>query len=362
MLFLFFSIFKTQTNKLILMSVGIKALFFVSKPLELLGAIEAKKQFNITEATLIYSCRPGLDRDAIEFLIKKSPDWVETTFIKHKPYYGKFWVALIKRLQQTKYDYLFTRAFAESAYFVHNLKYSEHILLDDGMATINISEEFKNEKNLTKRFSLFRGIDKKGFKYNLISKLYSLSGIITEKPVDKIGFFSFYDLPEIINQKVYKNKKEWLNNLKTEGNITPIDDTIYIVGTNVVGASILRSEDYFSTIKKIKTNLNTDKQLVYIPHPNESDSFLAKLEDVGISIQIKKYNIELDFLLNNLQPTHIVGTISTALITLKLIYSDALKVDYFTFESEALSEENKNTLQHIYKYQDKYLNKIELNY
>ena len=45
------------------------ALFFISKPLELLGAIEAKTQFDIKNAVLVYSCKKNKDRATIEFLL-----------------------------------------------------------------------------------------------------------------------------------------------------------------------------------------------------------------------------------------------------------------------------------------------------
>lgn len=135
------------------------ALFFISKPLELLGAIEAKTQFDIKNAVLVYSCKKNKDRATIEFLLKKEKIWNTVIFVKPKPYYGLFWVRLIKKLQKEKYTYLFTRAFSTSAYFIHNLEFEKHMLLDDGTATIKIHKEFLKNKNLNKRFSLFGGLN-----------------------------------------------------------------------------------------------------------------------------------------------------------------------------------------------------------
>ena len=81
----------------------LKSLFFVSKPLELLGAIEAKRQFNLKDCILVYSCKANKDKKTIEFLIKNHSDWTEVIFVKSKPYYGFFWVRLINKLKYSSH-------------------------------------------------------------------------------------------------------------------------------------------------------------------------------------------------------------------------------------------------------------------
>ena len=338
-----------------------KSLFFVSKPLELLGAIEAKKQLHISNAILVYSCKEGGDKKTLEFLIKKDNTWDEVIFVKSKPYYGFFWVRLLRRLQKEKFQYLFTRAFAASAYFIHNLTYEKHFLLDDGMATITISKEFQKHGNLTKRFSLFRGLNKKGVKYDFISYLYKAFDILTEKSVSNVNFFTFYSLPEIPNQTVILNKMTWLNELKKNSPNPPLKDTVFIIGTNVVGAKILEASSYLETILKIK-EYYTQKTIVYIPHIREADTFCDALAKQGIIIQKNTYTIELDFLLKNTIPYHIAGTISTALITLKMIYGSSVNIDYFNLNATDLSTKNNQVVAEVYNYQNKHLNSISLNY
>ena len=337
------------------------AVFFVSKPLELLGSIEAKKQFGLSRAILVYSCKEGIDKRTIEYLIEKAPIWDEVIFIRKKPYYGYFWVKLIKRLQKEKFQYLFSRAFAESSYFIHNLNYNEHILLDDGSATINISENFKKDFNLTKRFSLFKGINKKGFKYDFITWLYSLYGIHVEKEVSKVSFFTFYDIHPTKNHMVYKNNMQWLNSMKSSKDVETIEDKVFIVGTNVLDEGILSESDYLETMFKIKAHY-IDKDIFYIPHNNETDSVLKTLSDNGITIKHNTFNIELDFLIANQIPCYIAGSISTALMTLKLIYGNSINVDFFTFNRNKIFPDQLEAIDVIYEYQDKYINKIEMVY
>jgi len=338
-----------------------KSLFFVSKPLELLGAIEAKNQFNISESILVYSCKDNADKKTIEYLIEVHSDWSEVIFIKSKPYYGLFWVKLIKKLQKNHYEHLFTRAFSTAAYFIHNLSYHKHYLLDDGMATINISKEFISNGNLTKRFSLFRGQDNVGLKYTFISFIYKTFKIYVEKDVNSVNFFTFYSLEETQNQTTVLNKMQWLKQLKKPTSSIKSKEVIYVIGTNVVGAKILSLKEYLKTILLIKEHYPT-KKICYIPHLREEDSFIDSIKEHGISIQKNKFTIELDFILNNSIPYHIAGTISTALITLKKIYGDQIKVDYFNFDFSKISSKNHQTLVEIYKYQNKFINPIHLEY
>lgn len=334
-----------------------RALFFISKPQELLGAIEAREQFNISKSTLLYSCKEGIDKTTIEYLIHTSGHWHDVIFVKPKPYYGYFWVKLLKLLKTQHFNYVFTRAFASSAYVIHNLNYNEHILLDDGSVTVVISKEFKDNGNLTKRFSLFKGLNKNGFKYKTISWLYSLFNISVEKPINKISFFTFINLPKIKHQNVYKNKMNWLNSLKESGSLKTLDNTIFVVGTDFCGAKILSVNAYIEELLKIKMHYNT-KKLVYIPHPRENDAFLNSLKQHGFGIRKNKYNIELDFLLANEIPKYITGTVSTALITMKLIYGDATHVEYFKIDDNKLVEPHKSNFKNVYRYQKQYLNEV----
>ena len=339
----------------------LKSLFFVSKPLELLGAIEAKKQFNLLHTVLVYSCKDNADKITIEFLIKNHSDWSEVIFVKNKPYYGLFWVKLINKLKKENYQYLFTRGFSAAAYFVHNLSYKKHFLLDDGAATINISREFMANRNLTKRFSLFRGLNKTGKKYALISFIYKILNVSVEKEVNSANFFTFYDIKESNKLEVVINKMKWLKELSKTTSPIQHKEIVYVIGTDIIQCKILNEDDYLNTIMLIKNHYPT-KKIYYIPHLNEQESFINLIKEHGVYIQKNKFTIELDFILNNITPLYVAGTISTALISLKLIYGSQIKVDYFNFDSSKTSIKNNQILDEIYNYQNKFINPIQIKY
>lgn len=335
-----------------------KSLFFVSKPLEMLGAIEARYQFKIDEAILVLKVEKN-DKKTVDFLIEKSGNWNNIIITNNKSSYGLSWLKLTKKLKKEKYQYLFTRAFSIAAYFVNNLNYKECYLLDDGAATIAIADKIQNEGNLTKQFSLFRGKNKSGFKYDLIQKIYSLNSIEVEKKVDNINFFTYYDLSSFGNLKFVENKFSWLHSIKKPSEKD--ENKVYLLGTNVVNGNIMFFDDYLETLNKI-SQYYREKEIIYIPHGRENTEHLNQIKQIdNLEIRKNKFNVELDFLLNNVTPKYIAGTITTALITLKLIYKEA-RIDFFNFENEKVFKEKREVVNNLYNYQNKYINYRKLDY
>lgn len=336
-----------------------KSVFFVSKPLEMLGAIEARQQFRIDETILALKVEKN-DKKTIDFLIEKSGNWKIIIRTNNKSSYGLSWLKLIKKLQKENYQYLFTRAFPIASYFVNNLNYKECYLLDDGTATIAIANQFQKEENLTKQFSLFRGKNKSGFKYNLVEKIYNLNSISIENEVKNIKFFTYYDLSNLKNVKFIQNKFEWLDLVKND-KAKIESNTVFLLGTNVVNGNIMLFEDYLLTLERI-SNFYSEKKVVYIPHGRENKEHLDIIEKIeNFSIRKNEFNVELDFLLKNETPQHIAGTITTALITLKLIYKDAT-IDFFNFDNEKVFRDKREVVNNLYDYQEKYINYNKLDY
>lgn len=325
----------------------------------MLGAIEAREQFSITNTLLIIKSDKRQD-STINFLIEKSGGWNNIIRTKKKTSYGISWLKLVKKLKKEKYKYLFTRAFPIASYFVNNLNYEKLYILDDGVATIAIAKEYRNAGNLTKRFSLFKGKNKVGFKYDLIQKIYASNKIKIEENVTDVNFFTFYDLPNYEKDGYVQNNFTWLHSLKKDSERKG-NNKVYLIGTAVVDSKILLFEDYFTTLKRI-SEFYKDKEIVYVPHKREDSKELKILEkELSFKIRRNKFNIELDFLLKNEYPTHITGTISTALIILNGIYKESV-IDFFNFDDTKIIENKKKVIIDVYKYQEKYINYNRLDY
>ena len=336
-----------------------KSLFFVSKPLEMLGAIEARHQFKIDKAILVLKVERG-DENTVDFLIEKSGNWNDIIRTNNNSSYGLSWLKLTKKLKKEGYQYLFTRAFPIASYFVNNLNYKKCYLLDDGVATIAIANKFQKEGNLTKQFSLFRGKNKSGFKYDLIQKIYSLNSIEVERNINDVSFFTYYDLSSFEKINFVKNKFSWLNSVKNKEEKSE-ENKIYLLGTNVVNGNIMLFGDYLETLNKI-SQYYKDKEIIYIPHGREKAEHLNQIKQIdNFQIRKNKLNVELDFLLNDEIPKYIAGTITTALITLKLIYNEAA-IDFFNFENDKVFEDKRKVVNDLYDYQKRYINFKEIKY
>lgn len=333
-----------------------KALFFISKPLEMLAAIEAREQFNVGSTYLVIKAKKN-DLETIQFLIQKSGNWSKVIYSKKKTSYGLSWVILLKKLKKIKFDLLFIRAFPIASYFIHNLKYKTFYLLDDGNATINISSEFKNKQNLKSRLSLF-GLKDDKFKYRLITKIYTFLGIKIKNDVSRISFFTFYQLDEVLNQMVVINQMNWLCKLKYDNHLNELNNSVFIVGTNVCNAQIINEFDYFDYLKGLISHY-PDKKVFYIPHKREKGCFLQKIQNnLNLEIRTTKFNLELDFLLNNEIPMNLVGSISTALLTMKFMYKNTIDVRFSKFNEVKINSEYKEELNRIYDFQSKYISPI----
>lgn len=336
-----------------------KSIFFISKPLELLGAIEAREQFKLSDCILVIKS-DKYDDTTINFLIEKSGGWNSIIRTKKKSSYGVSWLKLVRKLKKEDYQYLFVRAFPIASYFVNNLNYEKCFLLDDGTATIEIAMNCKTEEYFTKRFSLFKGKNKKGVKYTLVEKIYKTYDISIEKEVNDIIFFTYFNLENLGLQNVVKNEFKWLKILK-KGSKEQDENSIYLLGSNVVNAHLLSFEDYFVTLRKI-SDFYEGKEIIYIPHPRENEEHLKKMtNELSFLLRKKKLNVELDFIISDEVPNHIVGTMTSALITLKMIFNEA-KVNFFNLYDEKVDSSRKDVVKEIYKYQEQYIDYNRLDY
>lgn len=339
------------------------SLVYVYRPLELIGAIEAREKFGIKNATLFIHYYKA-DIDTHKFLLKQYPNWDEVIWLEFEGNeYGEKLVKFLKKFRKKEYQFLLTRAFKSASYFVHNLKYEKMFLLDDGSATINIYKDLVNEKRLTNRFHLFKGEENNRIrsKQKKIMLKYIFQGICISKPVDYVNFFTFYDIKSNENCTVVKNDFHWLNSFKKK-NVNVKEGAVYFIGTNFINAGILNYYDYLQTLIKVKEKYKT-KNIYYLPHPNEDEGFSKLLESgLGYKIRKNKINVELSFMIENEVPEIVAGTASTALTTVSSLYGDILSVEYFNINMDKITRRNRKNLESIYQYQEKMLKKITLSY
>ncbi len=337
-----------------------KSLFLVNSPLEMISAIEARAHFSITKTKLLLYIS-DTDKKVIRFLLKKSGKWDDIKWISRKSYYGLSWIRLIKKLKKENYNYFLSPIGSLTSHFLFNLKFKKHYFLDDGTLTLTLADYYKKNKDISKKMSLFEGKDKYGIKYNLIEWLHKIFNHKFRGVHVAPNFFTFFDIKDWEGQTVILNNFNWFNSLSNNKEASKkIDEIVYIIGTALVTDKILSLEYYISILKKMK-NKYSDKKIIYIFHRRETKEQLKKIKkETGILIQENEYLIEIDFFMNNIIPTHIVGTVSTALFTLKKIYGHNLKIDTFSIETNQIANNHQIGFKAVLESQNKYVDNIYL--
>lgn len=339
-----------------------QSLVYITRPLELIGAIEAREQFEIQNAILVINY-DKVDVNTHQFLLKKYPNWKEIIWLEiDNNYYAARWVKLLKKLRKNDYEFFLTRSFRTASYFVHNLNYEKMFLLDDGSATINIHKSLLERKNLNNRFHLFKGEENDPIRSKQKKRMLKLwlQGINVSNPVAYVNFFTFYDIKSNEHCSVVKNEFKWLNNFKTN-NIKKLEDVVYFVGNNVINEGVLKYYDYLQTLIKVKAYYH-NKILYYLPHPNEDEGFSKLIESLGFIIKKNKVNIELSFMIEREVPEIVTGTVSTALTTLSYLYGDQISIEYFDLNMDNVTKRWKKQIESMYSYQEERLKKISISY
>ncbi len=327
-----------------------KSLFFVSSPLEMICAIEARSQFKTTNNILVLYLF-DLDKKIIESINSLTDTWQQIhTLERSSINYGKKWIVLTNTLKKDKYQYLFTGGMTFSAHFLHNINYQKQYFLDDGTLTLTNVSYFKKHGNLTKKMSLFPGHNKTKIKHKLNEALHNLFGHKLRGKWEKLNLFTFFDFNKHQNIHVKKNKLLWFEKVKSEKELTVNNNLVYVIGTPLVFAKVVSEEYYHTLLHKIEVYF-ADKKIVYIPHRWERKEDVNKVKSVfNFDIKKNKTIIELDFLTQGVLPKHIAGTTSTALFTLKHLYPNA--TTYTTgIDLENVFNEKKDAFKAILEYQ-----------
>ncbi len=149
-----------------------------------------------------------------------------------------------------------------------------------------------------------------------------------------VDFFTFFEFAPFKHQTLYPNRFSYLK--QRFSHITYTDESILYLGAE---PGLKNPDDYFNLFQHI-VDQYSDKSVVYIPHRQESPEKLALIVEKFPKVRVQKldYPVELFGLFNDSIPTQIVSFMSTALLTLSVIY-DKVSVQAYKFPGELLKEE-----------------------
>ncbi len=325
-------------------------LFIVRSPLQLINAIEAKHYFSTQNNILCLIHNQSTINSTQMYQLLKFDSWNETIELNRGNQKNSFLknIQLIKRLSKKQYQYIFTGHLGNiNIALISSLKKEKVFLIDDGTATLKLHQNILNP-NIKSKKSLNTLI--REYRYKIFGLQSSLKN-------EQINYFTFFELlphqqEEIIQHHFSFIKKLFLNKPKESDNV------IYLLGQNFIELGAVEEEIYIQYLKKI-IHYYKNKKIIYYPHRAESiNQKYKELNSRTFQIKESKQPIEIEFLINNIYPSHIASFTSSALFSLHQIFPKA-SIDSFIIKPEDLLT-HKEIIQMLYDSQDRSINQINL--
>lgn len=325
-------------------------LYIVASPLQLICVLEYKLLINDKEGTLILV----QDRLAPTALSDMSVGTNWGKIIKIRNRNGIDYIRQIYHLVRLKLffsvDKLIIgdlRGYNISSMATMNFKIKDKIVLvDDGSATLTLKKNYIDKGEL-----YLHNHERSGAKVKFKLLLFRLLNL-NYKFIPSITLFTFFrdkeftDDPSVIYHSFDCLKKTEINEFNTQSNI------VYFIGGPYVETDLMRGSDYLSILLKVKNKLSfvEDVKWIYVAHRRENDDNLKHIKsETGMNVVRFNKPIELSFISAKEKPVNVVSLYSTALYSLKILFSPeniiAIKPNMVIFPKE-----NHNEISMVYKY------------
>ena len=315
--------------KIVRIGIDLNNIFIIGTPLQLLNAIEAAEHFKLENNILIIVHR-SLEANRVQIdQIRSLYKWKEIIDIEYSKNSSLLkYVSLVKYLKKSVYKYIFiSKLEVVPKIILANVQKEKVFLLDDGIMTISLYENNIKKGKINK--------------YNFKELRFLFFGLKI-KIKDKINLFTYFDLEPTNGIQIVKNELNFLKDKYLKG--ASFDSSnIYFLGHP--STRYITDDKYVESIHNLVKN--STKKVIYIPHRGESQklkSLICSMDSPNFSVIDINMPVELYFLENKIYPTNVVAYFSTALITLKRIYSDC----EISFIPISLDNDFNNILKNIY--------------
>ncbi len=321
----------------------------------MLNALEARATFKADINILVIKLLDNQNTNAQIASMVNTTNWEKVFYIKRSKLSINFlrdlWLLRKLKKQIKQFDRVFMGDFIpwNIRVFAQNLDCEELILLDDGLATIAV------QNNYIKYPNTFHNTKNKPYQKAKVAKyLFGLGGQI-EQP---IHLFSSFQLKALPQQTIYENKFSVIKSKIAKCDSTVMDDTMYIIGSPYVEKHMLRKTSYLSLLRQIKEK-HSQLKLIYISHRAESKENLQDIESL-LACKVEQFDsiLEIAFIKYQIHPVHVCGFTSTALVNLKKMY-DKLNVHAYWIRLDEMPLDLKVRVEAGYDYMIKEGIKVE---
>ncbi|MGJ3234508.1 glycosyltransferase family 52 [Marivirga sp.] len=291
-------------------------IFFVSSPLQLINATEARYFYKIeaNSSLLIILDFYGKNNKEQVFNVLKNFEWPNKMIFSYVPSKNRFKLLfkikeVINSLRLKTYDKLFIGDYYayEIRAVVNKIRFDELCIFDDGNASILVLENL--QKGIKEKF---------GIRYFL----YKSFGLNVNQ-LKKFRLFSAYS--HTVNSDTNPNIVIDKNNYSLLKSSVPAKskaDEIIILGVKFVEANFVTFDEYVFKLKAMISDLKKrfNGEVVYIPHRHEDKNKVISLQEIlGLKIRDVNYSIEI-YLINEDFPQVVATFFSSALFNLNLIF------------------------------------------
>lgn len=328
---------------------GEKNIYIVSTPIQLLNAIEAQNYFQTKNNVLVilfFLIRDGKNINQMFDLLEFFPYDKLITYQNANGIKLFRLIKYIKEISSIKYENVFF-GYSTPIYrrMIANLKYKNLYFFDDGVLTITTHNQIHATEDLYSELSSLP-MEKQTYKKRLRDMYYAINNIKVDCNLEKMNFFTIFDLPIYKDEKIINHNFSYIRELFIN-DVKP-DNTVYILGQPLKRAIKMNTFDYIRYLDTV-IECYSDRKIVYIPHRAEpmSEWFHYILYSKHISIKYLDMPVELFFLKNHIVPGEVISFMTTALFTLQKIFP-TLTPKYIEIDTSPYTQYHQENIKLIY--------------
>ena len=296
-------------------------LFLVQTPFQLFNAVEAKNRFHLNDKNILIIIDKGNKKnyDQMQMILDYDKEWFDVIKIDffskiQKLLYPILIQNIITKFNNYEINNIYVALYRNiAAHIINSVEYKNIIIYDDGN-NIFKTIDFIN-KSQKKSFSFFRKIA------SVISRRKTEVGFLYDcKIFTLFDISSFKSLKNEIIQNDFSYFKSKIKNLKKE-------EDVFFIGSRMIDNGISR-EVFESSLEKVVefySEINTS--VLYVPHRYEDIEYLESLsKNLNFILTPFSSIIEFEFIMKGIDPSEVATFRSTAVDTLKIIYSPEVRI------------------------------------
>lgn len=331
---------KNKLEKSIAFSKYTPSVFFVMSPFQLLCAIEAIRDFCISEYKMVFVCLEDFEKRNNQMKLMAKDMGVVYDYYSLGHFSFDSLISNIDRYsinEDKKYSRIFIGDYYVTELLELSVKYASEkailVYMDDGNSSISLLQGIRRD-NRPSRWSNFLHWYKNEYKKKKVAREILCRKLYDRGIICSNCFYTIYSDLKSRKFILYPNEFNlgWLqfDNVKVE------KDVIYIVGPAIevyAKQNRIRIVDVesimWSKLSEIRS-IYENKEIIYIPHGRDTNEFVAEFCKM-LNIKYKRIDETIEYYMakHSANPCVVCGINSTALLNIKRMFPETTVVNWF---------------------------------